>query len=136
MFRKSFLNEKVTSISNQTFHIENIDDDDDDDHHVPSCRIPRVMLQSQQTKPVAAAMGGIKVLPFIPPSYPSQRPFKNSSSAKPRRVASFTLADTELPIDYRQYLRHTDQGVQLYGDEQHRQQQQSTTLEHSLGYFP
>jgi hypothetical protein len=96
------------------------------------------MLQSPPTKPVvAAAMGGIKVLPST--SYPSQRPLKPSYStsiAKPRRVASFTIADTELPIDYRQYLRHTDQGVYLYGEEQQRQQQQSETLEHSLGYYP
>jgi hypothetical protein len=129
------LNERESSISNQSFHIENIDDD----QHVPSCRIPRVILQPQSTKPLAAAMGGIKVLPFIPPtSYPSQRPLKSSCSssiAKPRRVASFTIADTELPIDYRQFLRPTDQGVHLYGEEQHRQQQ-SATLEHSLGYFP
>jgi hypothetical protein len=136
-FRKSFINEKEPSISSQSFHIENIDDD----HHVPSCRIPRVILQSQPTKPLAAAMGGIKVLPFNPPtSYPSQRPLKSSCSssiAKPRRVASFTIADTELPIDYRQYLRHTDQGAHLYGEEKQRQHhQQSTTLEHSLGYFP
>jgi hypothetical protein len=39
---------------------------------------------------------------------------------------------TELPVDYRQYLRHTDQGVYLYGEKQYPQ----TTLEHSLGYFP
>jgi hypothetical protein len=110
----------------------------DDDHRVPSCRLPRVILQSQQTKPVVAAMGGIKVLPST--SYPSQRPLKSSYSSsikKPRRVASFTISDTELPIDYRQYLRHTDQGVYLYGEEQQRQkQQQLTTLEHSLGYYP
>ncbi len=135
LFRKSFLSEKDLSISNQTFHIENLDDD----HRVPSGRIPRVILQSQPTKPVVAtAMGGIKVLPST--SYPSQCPLKSpcsSSIAKPRRVASFTIADTELPIDYRQYLRHTDQGVYLYGEEQQRQQQQqSSTLEHSLGYYP
>jgi hypothetical protein len=117
----------------------------DDDHHVPSSRIPRVILQSQQTKPVvsatpAAIMGGIKVLPST--SYPSQRPLKSACSPaiiKPRRVASFTIADTELPIDYRQFLRHTDQGVHLYGQEQQRQQHQQqkpTTLEHSLGYYP
>ncbi len=136
VFRKSVLNEKDSSLSNQTFHLEHLDDD----HRVPACRIPRVILQSQPTKPVvAAAMGGIKVLPSNT-SYPSQRPFKlscSSSISKPRRVASFTIADTELPIDYRQYLRHTDQGVYLYGEEQHRQQKQpSTTLEHSLGYYP
>jgi hypothetical protein len=116
----------------------------DDDHRVPSCRIPRVILQSQQTKPVVSAasagvMGGIKVLPST--SYPSQRPLKSASSVsitKPRRVASFTIADTELPIDYRQFLRHTDQSIHLYGEEQHRQQHQQkpTTLEHSLGYYP
>ena len=116
----------------------------DDDHRVPSCRIPRVILQSQQSKPMVhatstALTGGIKVLPST--SYPSQRPLKSASAtsvAKPRRVASFTIADTELPIDYRQFLRHTDQGLQLYGEEQQRQQQQYklTTLEHSLGYYP
>ncbi|CAF3711204.1 unnamed protein product [Rotaria socialis] len=57
----------------------------------------------------------------------------SASKSKPKRVASFSIGDTELPIDYRQYLRHTDQGAYLYGEEQ-RQQQQS--LEHSLGYFP
>ncbi|CAF0761566.1 unnamed protein product [Adineta steineri] len=129
---KSLINEK-----DQTLHIETMDDD----HHIPSCQIPRVIYQSQQIKPIPAAMGGIKVLPFTPTtSYPSQRLLKSScssSSVKPRRVASFTVADTELPVDYRQYLRHTDQGVHLYGEEQQRQQQQqSATLEHSLGYFP
>ncbi|CAF4439075.1 unnamed protein product, partial [Adineta steineri] len=102
----------------------------DDDHHIPSCQIPRVIYQSQQIKPIPAAMGGIKVLPFTPTtSYPSQRLLKSScssSSVKPRRVASFTVADTELPVDYRQYLRHTDQGVHLYGEEQQRQQQQQS----------
>jgi hypothetical protein len=134
LLRKSLINEQDSSIANEIFQIENMDDD----HRVPSCQIPRVILQSQQIKPVAAAMGGIKVLPFTPTtSYPSQRLLKSSSSStssvKPRRVASFTIADTELPIDYRQYLRHTDQGVYLYGEEQQRQ---STTLEHSLGYLP
>lgn len=97
-------------------------------------------------------MGGIKVLPLAPPvSYASQRPVKSSHSissssiiaaSKPRRVASFTIADTELPVNYRQYLRHTDQGVHLYGQEQEHQTQQEQelstpgTLEHSLGYFP
>jgi len=69
-------------------------------------------------------LNGIKIHPLksnIPPS-----------SSKPKRVASFTVADTQLPVDYRQYLRHTDQGVYLYGEEQRRQ----TTFEHSLGYFP
>ncbi len=84
-------------------------------------------------------MGGVKVLPSA--SYPSQRPLKSACSSaitKPRRVASFCIADTELPTDYRQYLRHTDQGLYLYGDEQHRQQhhQKLTTIEHSLGYYP
>lgn len=131
--RKSLLIEKDTLFTN----IENLDDD----HRVPSNRIPRVILQSQPSKPIiaAAAMGGIKVLPST--SYPSQRPLKSSYSSsstttKPRRVASFTIADTELPIDYRQYLRHTDQGVYLYGGEQQHRHQQSGTLEHSLGYYP
>jgi hypothetical protein len=85
---------------------------------------------------MGAVIGGIKVLPFIPPiAQPNQRASKPPASAKPKRVASFTIADKELPVDYRQYLRHTDQGDYLYGEEQHRQQQQST-LEHSLGYFP
>ena len=46
--------------------------------------------------------------------------------------SSFTMTDTELPVDYRQYLRHTDQGAYLYGEEQRQQ----STLEHSLGYLP
>jgi hypothetical protein len=54
------------------------------------------------------------------------------STSKPKRIASFTNIDTESPVDYRQYLRHTDQGAYLYGEEQRQQ----TTLEHSLGYFP
>ncbi|CAF4301733.1 unnamed protein product, partial [Rotaria socialis] len=126
--------ERDSSMPNQTTRIENIENN----HYVSSCRIPRAQTQSQQpTKPVPAAMGGIQVLPFAPPSsYSSQRPLKtsySSSSAKPRRVASFTISDTELPIDYRQYLRHTDKGAQLYGQEK---QQSSETLEHSLGYLP
>lgn len=130
--------EKDSLLTNQTFHIENLDED----HRVPSTRIPRVILQSQSSKPniTAAAMGGIKVLPST--SYPCQRPLKtphSSSIVKPRRVASFTIADTELPIDYRQYLRHTDQAAHLYGEEQqrhHHHHQQTETLEHSLGYYP
>jgi hypothetical protein len=132
---------KESSLSNQTINNIETNNNMDDEQHVPSCRIPRVILQSQQIKPMAAAMGGIKVLPFIPAtSYPSQRLLKSSCSsssaaaAKPRRVASFTHADSEFPTDYRQFLRHTDQGVYLYGEEQQRQQQ--STLEHSLGYFP
>ena len=85
---------------------------------------------------MSAVVGGIKVLPFSPPiAQPNQRASKPSVATKPKRVPSFTISDTELPVDYRQYLRHTDQGDYLYGEEQHRQQQQST-LEHSLGYFP
>ncbi|CAF0939289.1 unnamed protein product [Adineta ricciae] len=140
---KSLINESECSVANQIFHIEHMDDD----HRVPTCQIPRVVYQSQSVnKPVPAAMGGIKVLPLSPvTSYPTQRLLKSSCSsslAKPRRVASFTIADTELPIDYRQYLRHTDQAAYLYGDEKQRQQQQQQqqqrliTLEHSLGYFP
>ena len=85
-------------------------------------------------------MGGIKVLPFAPPpiTYPSPRSHKASSLLKPKRIDSSTDADTGFPLDYKQYLRHTDQGDFLYGEEQHRQQerQQQSTLEHSLGYFP
>ena len=151
LFRKSLINEAECSVADQIFHIEHMDDD----HRVPTCQIPRVVYQSQSVnKPVPAAMGGIKVLPLSPvTSYPTQRLLKSScssSSVKPRRVASFTIADTELPIDYRQYLRHTDQAAYLYGDEKQRQQQQQQqqkqqqrqqqqrliTLEHSLGYFP
>ena len=143
MFRKTFVHEKDSSIStstNQTYHMENLDHDD-----VPSSRISRVITQSQSTK-LPIAMGGIKVLPSTSHHqhqhhhhhhHHLQRPLKTSystSNTKPKRVASFTIADTELPIDYRQYLRHTDQGVHLYGGEQ--QQQQSATLEHSLGYYP
>lgn len=133
------LTEHNPSVSNQTFHVETIDDD----HRVPACRIPRVTLQSQLTKPTvctnAAVTGGVRVLPST--SYPSDRPLKSAcstSATKPRRVASFTIADTELPIDYRQYLRHTDQAVYLYGEDQQGQQSQQkpTTLEHSLGYYP
>ncbi|CAF4158108.1 unnamed protein product [Rotaria magnacalcarata] len=133
---KSNSHERDSSMPNQTTRIENIENN----HYVSSCQIPRVQTQQSQqpTKPIPAAMGGIKVLPFAPPSsYSSQRPLKTSyssaSSAKPRRVASFTVADTELPIDYRQYLRHTDKGAQLYGQEK---QEPSETLEHSLGYLP
>jgi hypothetical protein len=51
---------------------------------------------------------------------------------KSKQIPSFTITDTELPVDYRQYLRHTDQGAYLYGEEQRQQ----STLEHSLGYLP
>lgn len=119
---------------NQSYH---------DGQQAPTCRIPRVVLQSQQPKPAIAAMGGIKVLPFAPPpiSYSSPHSHKTSSLVKQKRIESSTDADTELPIDYKQYLRHTHQGDFLYGEEQHRQherqqQQQQSTLEHSLGYFP
>lgn len=43
------------------------------------------------------------------------------------------LPSSKLPINYRQYLRHTNQGI--YRCDQEKQCQQ-TTLEHSLGYFP
>ena len=55
-----------------------------------------------------------------------------ASSAQPKRVASFTVTDSQSPVNYRQYLRHTDQGAYLYGEGKRQQ----TTLEHSLGYFP
>jgi hypothetical protein len=66
--------------------------------------------------------------------FPSSRQhlLKSDIYLKPTRVASVTIADTELPVDYRQYLRHTDQGTYLYGEEQSQQ----TSLEHTLGYFP
>ena len=90
-------------------------------------------------------MGGVKVLPENPPNPTNNAhlPLRTSSTSsnKPRRVSSFTIADTELPVDYRQYLRHTDQGDFLYGEEQQRQQklqfqQEQSTFEHTLGYFP
>ena len=65
---------------------------------------------------------------------PSQRSYKSNISPSPlksKRGTSLTRADVELPVDYRQYLRHTDQGAYLYGEKQQR-----TSLEHSLGYFP
>ncbi|CAF0956353.1 unnamed protein product [Rotaria sordida] len=100
----------------------------DDDH-----RVPYILKSIEDIK------NGNKVYPFTSNSHLHQHPYKlniSSSSSKPKRVASFTVGDTELPIDYRQYLRHTDQGAYLYGEEQRQRQQQQTTLEHSLGYFP
>ncbi len=85
----------------------------DDDHRA-----------SHVLKSIEDVLNGIKV-------HPVKRNIPLSSS-KTKRVTSFTVADTELPVDYRQYLRHTDQGVHLYGEQQRRQ----TTFEHSLGYFP
>ena len=118
-------------------------------HLDSSYRIPRASIQPpipQLTKPTIAAMGGIKVLPESPPNTNQHchlplRTTSTSSSNKPRRVSSFTIADTELPVDYRQYLRHTDRGDFLYGEEQQRQQkqhiqQEQSTFEHTLGYFP
>jgi hypothetical protein len=78
----------------------------DDDHRVPHV-----------SKSVGEILNGIKVHP---------QPLSS------KRVTSFTITDTELPIDYRQYLRHTDQGAYLYGEGKRQQ----STLEHSLGYFP
>ncbi|CAF0987273.1 unnamed protein product [Rotaria sp. Silwood1] len=100
----------------------------DDDH-----RVPHILKSIEDVKT------GNKVYPFTSNSHLHQHSCKSnrsSSSSKPKRVASFTVGDTELPVDYRQYLRHTDQGAYLYGEEQRQQQQLQTTLEHSLGYFP
>jgi len=83
--------------------------DTDDDHRVPHV-----------SKSIGEIFNGIKIHP------------QPLSSSNTKRAASFNITDTELPIDYRQYLRHTDQGAYLYG-EGNRQQ---PTLEHSLGYFP
>ncbi|UJR14079.1 hypothetical protein I4U23_001075 [Adineta vaga] len=58
------------------------------------------------------------------------------TSSKPKRVTSFPHVENELPIDYRQYLRHTDRSAYLYGEEQRHQKQQIITLEHTLGYLP
>jgi hypothetical protein len=89
----------------------------DDDHQVPHV-----------IKSIGNGLNDIQIHPFL-----HQHPLKsNRSSSRPKRVASFTITDTELPVDYRQYLRHTDQGTHLYGE----QKRQQTTLEHSLGYFP
>ena len=102
-----------------------------------SYHIPRVSLS---VKPPITAMGGVKVLPVSPlqissSSSSSKKPLKTTSSGKPRRVASFTVVDTELPVDYRQFLRHTNQGDRLYGEEPHEKQNQSN-LERCLGYLP
>jgi hypothetical protein len=77
-----------------------------DDHRVPHV-----------SKSIGEILNGIKIHP-------------QPSSTK--RIPSFTVVDTELPIDYRHYLRQTDQGAYLYGEGKRQQ----TTLEHSLGYFP
>lgn len=108
-----------------------------DDMSTTSYHIPRVMIQSQQTKQSIAAMGGVKVLPASPLEFSSgssssKNILRNHQTTRPKRVASFTVVDTELPIDYRQYLRHTNQADVLYGEEKQRQ----TNLEHSLGYLP
>jgi hypothetical protein len=70
---------------------------------------------------IGEILNGIKVHPST-----SNQP-SIISSAKPKRVVS----ETKFPINYRQYLRHTDQGVNLYGKDKYQ-----TTLEHSLGYYP
>ncbi|CAF2556376.1 unnamed protein product [Rotaria sp. Silwood2] len=124
---KSFINihQVNSNISNRMFDMKT--NSTDDDH-----RVPYILKSIEDVK------HGNKVYPFTSNSYLHQHPSKlnmSSSSSKPKRVTSFTNGDTELPVDYRQYLRHTDQGAYLYGEEQ-RQQQQQTTLEHSLGYFP
>jgi len=124
--------ENESPVINQTFHLESFHDDNHN-HRLTSYRIPRATLRSPPSKPVTA-MGGIKVLPST-----SHRPLKSSYLStinKPRRVASFTIADSTSPINYRKYLRHTDQAAHLYGEDTHRQQHQSASLEHSLGYYP
>lgn len=76
-------------------------------------------------------------VPYVSKSVDEQQHVLRSNisppSSKPKRVTSFPNGETELPIDYRQYLRHTDQGAHLYGGEQ---RQQIQTLEHTLGYLP
>ena len=58
--------------------------------------------------------------------------FKSNISSKPKRASSLNIIDTQLPVDYRQYLRHTDQGAYLYG----KKQRQKSTVEHYLDYYP
>jgi hypothetical protein len=83
---------------------------------------------SHVLKSIEDVLNGIKIHPFT-----HQHPLKsNIPPSSSKRVASFTIADTKLPVDYRQYLRHTDQATYLYGEEQRQQ----TILGHSLGYFP
>ncbi|CAF0921107.1 unnamed protein product [Adineta ricciae] len=76
-------------------------------------------------------------VPYVSKSADEQQHVMKSNisppPSKPKRVTSFPNGESELPIDYRQYLRHTDQGVHLYGGEQ---RQRTLTLEHTLGYLP
>lgn len=103
----------------------------DDEHRISS------VLQSMEDK-----IKDIQVYQYASNSHLHQRSGKSNVSSfvtKPKRVASFTAGDIQLPVDYRQFLRHTDRGAYLYAQEQRQQQQQQqrqTTLEHSLGYFP
>lgn len=64
------------------------------------------------------------------PYYRQQRSHKvQMFIAKPKRIHSFHLANSEIPSDYRQYLRPTGKSAYLYHCAQ-------PTLETSLGYFP
>ncbi len=115
-YRKSFTNiyQSDSNVSNEMLDIEV--NRTDDDHRVPHLR-----------KSLREVRSNNKIHPL--------KSNISATSSTTKRVASFNIAKTELPIDYRQYLRHTDQGAYLYGEEQ-RQYEQQTTLEHSLGYLP
>ncbi|CAF1438608.1 unnamed protein product [Adineta steineri] len=122
---KSFTNiyPNDLNISNQILDI-NVNHIVDDDHQVPHV-----------LKSIGDVMNDNKVHLLTQISHLHQHPSKSNvglSSSKPKRFPSFHHANTELPIDYRQYLRHTDQGAYLYGEEQRQQ----STLEHTLGYLP
>jgi hypothetical protein len=65
----------------------------------------------------------VRIHSLTPPSYCRTR--VNQIPAVTKRANSF---HSEIPVDYRQYLRATGQSAHLYAEQ--------TTLESSLGYLP
>ena len=94
-----------------------------DDHRI--LQTPKSRLDRQ---------GGMRILSFTPPSHSRLRSSKvHLPSAKPKRASSFNMINSEIPVDYRQYLRPTGQSAYLYAE---KQIQLQPTFEYSLGYFP
>lgn len=117
-----------THVSNRTFNTKaNLNDN----FHYQSS--PCILKSKEDV------INGIKALPFQMNSNVYPTPCKVNvlpTSSKPKRVASFSIGEAKLPVDYRQYLRHTDQGAYLYAEEQRQLAEREKSLEHSLGYFP
>ena len=85
-------------------------DSTEDDH-----RIPHIV------KSLEEILNDIDMCSFASNSSSHQHPSKPNisfSSSKPKRVPSMIIVSSKSSVDYRQYLRNTDQAAYLYREKQ------------------